>query len=130
MTSESYARDEEWAPLPTAARQWETPASSPPSPLPATHARSLSNPAPNPSDGDFAEEASLHAAHDHFPDRPPAPRLSADHVWGVREDWGERARGWGRGAAAYDRDDATASRAPRDVHPGRTRADAGSYDGY
>ncbi|KAH9942379.1 AFG1-like ATPase-domain-containing protein [Epithele typhae] len=133
MTSEEYARDETWAPLPAALRKWErtsapaiapasaSAAASPPSSPPST-SRPLSSPSsPPPSllalpqgdDSDFGEEASVHG-HTHAPpnasapsshtaDRPPAPQLSADHVWGVREDWGPRARTWGRGAAAYDR---------------------------
>ena len=34
-------------------------------------------------------------------DRPSAPQLAEDHVWGIREDWGEKAGRWGKGAAAF-----------------------------
>ena len=34
--------------------------------------------------------------------RPEAPRLGPDHVWGVREDWGERAGQWGQGVKALN----------------------------
>ncbi|KAI0779449.1 AFG1-like ATPase-domain-containing protein [Fomes fomentarius] len=111
MTSASYARDEQWNPLPPDARKWETPGSSltqhaAPSLDMADQSQSRSNISPSPpfDPTDFAEEASLHTST--FPrpfptDRPPAPRLSADHIWGVREDWGGRAREWGRGASVY-----------------------------
>ncbi|KAH9858488.1 AFG1-like ATPase-domain-containing protein [Lenzites betulinus] len=123
MTSASYARDEQWAPLPPSARKWETSAASPtpsaPSRASASPSASVSRPshrrsgeyqrvAARPS-SDFAEEACVHetlsaqkAAVPNPADRPPAPRLSADHVWGVREDWGERAREWGRGASVHN----------------------------
>ena len=105
MTSESYAREEGWAPLPRDSRKWEIPASSThsravpsaPQAAPASSRTDMSS--PHDAATDFAEEASQHCATP--ADRPPAPRLSADHVWGVREDWGQRARAWGRGAAAY-----------------------------
>ncbi|EIW63222.1 uncharacterized protein TRAVEDRAFT_43527 [Trametes versicolor FP-101664 SS1] len=113
MTSESYARDEQWTPLPPSARKWETPQaqsplstrpSSPPPPRRNFKARSDGDArvTARPS-SDFAEEASAHATHPHpHPTaRPPAPRLRADHVWGVREDWGAQAREWGRGASVY-----------------------------
>ncbi|KAI0684734.1 hypothetical protein BC835DRAFT_1310420 [Cytidiella melzeri] len=31
--------------------------------------------------------------------RPEAPRLREEHIWGVREDWGRRSGTWGRGTA-------------------------------
>ncbi|KAI0630434.1 AFG1-like ATPase-domain-containing protein [Trametes polyzona] len=118
MTSESYARDETWNPLPPSARKWETPTSSStpsapsghhkaPSQIPSPHEPSRSHDSDrvtaSPSTtADFAEEAAPHGAQRPHPaDRPPAPRLSADHIWGVREDWGDRARVWGRGASVY-----------------------------
>jgi hypothetical protein len=30
-----------------------------------------------------------------------APRLKTEHIWGMRDDWGDRAGRWGRGAQAY-----------------------------
>ncbi|KAI0745914.1 AFG1-like ATPase-domain-containing protein [Earliella scabrosa] len=134
MTSESYAKDEQWNPLPADARKWETPVAPDPAStnthLFATHRR-LSEPqwhaqrpsSPPESDAsDFAEEASLHpsssSAHMPYPvDRPPAPHLSADHIWGVREDWGERARDWGRGAAIYAQRAADANHRPGNNAP-------------
>ncbi|KAI0775799.1 AFG1-like ATPase-domain-containing protein [Trametes elegans] len=102
MTSESYARDEQWAPLPPSARKWETSSALSPSPSPPHHPSDDQPTAPRsrPSE-DFAEEASAESSPAHPADRPPAPRLSADHIWGVREDWGPRAREWGRGASVH-----------------------------
>ncbi len=122
MTSESYARDEQWTPLPPSARKWETSQSPTQSPSPSPPQSSFPPPHRNfkarsddaaPVTGrpssDFAEEASAHATHPHpHPTaRPPAPRLRADHVWGVREDWGAQAREWGRGASVYSQPEAT-----------------------
>ncbi|KAI0690281.1 AFG1-like ATPase-domain-containing protein [Cerioporus squamosus] len=101
MTSESYARDEQWAPLPTDARKWET-STSGSAPPQRTGCATTGPTRPHSSDStDFAEEASLDRTSTFPADRPPAPRLSADHIWGVREDWGERARDWGRGASIH-----------------------------
>jgi len=35
--------------------------------------------------------------------RPSAPHLGAEHVWGVRDDWGEKAGEWGRGTKAFNK---------------------------
>ncbi|KAL7281558.1 hypothetical protein ACG7TL_004875 [Trametes sanguinea] len=125
MTSESYARDEQWNPLPASARKWETPSSShaPPHPPPSTSPQPSNTPhshrtGSRPSASDFADEASAHPTHPSSFDRPPAPRLSADHVWGVREDWGPRARDWGRGARVYSES------APSRTPPPGSREDA------
>ncbi|KAJ7693369.1 AFG1-like ATPase-domain-containing protein [Mycena rosella] len=73
-------------------------------PYPGTaHARSRDlDPRPAEPD-DFASEAA------YLPNmgtdaRPAAPKLKADHVWGVRDDWGKGANTWGQGAKAYGRD--------------------------
>ncbi|RPD57550.1 hypothetical protein L226DRAFT_301305 [Lentinus tigrinus ALCF2SS1-7] len=107
MTSETYAKEEQWAPLPLDARKWETSTSDsvPPrlsnsiSSGTSTHPQATRVPSSDATD--FAEEASLDRTSTSPADRPPAPRLSADHIWGVREDWGDRARDWGRGASIY-----------------------------
>ncbi|KAI0358524.1 hypothetical protein OH77DRAFT_1420920 [Trametes cingulata] len=104
MTSESYARDEQWTPLPPSARKWETSTSAAATPTSNSRLqerKSRDIPVTSRPSTDFAEEASAHSTHALAADRPSAPRLSADHVWGVREDWGARAREWGRGASAY-----------------------------
>ncbi len=114
MTSESYAREEQWAPLPLDARKWET---STAGSLPPQQSTSTGGIRPQPTQGhssdsttDFAEEASVDHTSTFAADRPPAPRLSADHIWGVREDWGERAQDWGRGASLYARPNPTPAR--------------------
>ncbi|KAI0663446.1 AFG1-like ATPase-domain-containing protein [Cubamyces menziesii] len=106
MTSESYARDEQWAPLPPSSRKWESSSTShQPSATVKPTPSQPTDPVHN-TNSDFAEEASAYSSsHAHATDRPPAPRLSADHIWGVREDWGPRARAWGRGASAYSNRD-------------------------
>ncbi|EIW83233.1 hypothetical protein CONPUDRAFT_101930 [Coniophora puteana RWD-64-598 SS2] len=94
MSSTSYNREEQWTPLPQSSRQWEaevtrrgdyTSSADP-------YVRSERE------DDDFAEEAS----HGNVAPLPDPPRLRPDHVWGVREDWGEKAKVWGQGAKAYE----------------------------
>ena len=123
MTSESYARDEAWTPLPPNARKWEaSDPSSPSQPWTASQpsssiAHAQGDTPSSPDLADFAEEAALSSPAPtlSFPtERPPTPRLSADHIWGVREDWGERAGDWGRGAALHSR--------PTSSPPGRQPA--------
>ncbi|TFK84570.1 hypothetical protein K466DRAFT_220678 [Polyporus arcularius HHB13444] len=120
MTSESYAREEQWAPLPLDARKWET---STAGALPPRQSTSTGGIRPQPIQGhssdsttDFAEEASVDHTLTFAADRPPAPRLSADHIWGVREDWGERAQDWGRGASLYARPNPTPARSSSASH--------------
>ncbi|KAE9403891.1 hypothetical protein BT96DRAFT_955819 [Gymnopus androsaceus JB14] len=94
MTSPSYNREEVWTPLPLSSRKWE-----------------ISNALDRTSrskflleNDDFAIEAAYALkSHDrHLPrEARPAPRLREHHVWGVREDWGEGAGKWGKGAKAY-----------------------------
>ncbi|KAI0335151.1 hypothetical protein GY45DRAFT_1421319 [Cubamyces sp. BRFM 1775] len=136
MTSESYARDEQWAPLPLSSRKWET------SSIPLVSS-TLTRPASTQSaeqshtaQADFAEEASAYtSSHTRATDRPPAPRLSADHIWGVREDWGPRARAWGRGASAYSTrdpnpDDGSPSSDPCSPSPGAVVQDRDASAGH
>ena len=85
MTSASYARDEQWNPLPPDARKWETSDTSAQPPVSRQNAQSHSPiPSLRPFDpSDFAEEASLNTFLPSNSDRPPAPRLSPDHIWRV-----------------------------------------------
>ncbi|PIL35939.1 hypothetical protein GSI_01599 [Ganoderma sinense ZZ0214-1] len=149
MTSESYARDEQWAPLPPDVRKWETSASTPNSVYPSSP---LLAPSPSmaeeghkphtargaPDLADFAEEASHSSCGPTSPGtssssataRPPPPHLSPDHIWGVREDWGERAREWGRGAALYAREAVTPPPPPPPLNSAHASGEpAGSQDG-
>ncbi|EPQ56947.1 hypothetical protein GLOTRDRAFT_37622 [Gloeophyllum trabeum ATCC 11539] len=107
MTSASYAREERWAPLPLSARKWEDTAAGPDnrasvgtraSPRPSLHVQD-----------DFAGEAAYERTMA-MRERPSAPRMKEEHVWGVREDWGEKASEWGRGVAAYRGREGTGSR--------------------
>ncbi|KZT10789.1 uncharacterized protein LAESUDRAFT_643661 [Laetiporus sulphureus 93-53] len=103
MTSESYADEERWIPLPLSLRKWES--SSSPSGTAGSRDRAMRVPVCVSTDSagaDFASEAANEALSQPV-GRPEAPRLSEVHVWGVREDWGERAKAWGRGARAYER---------------------------
>lgn len=36
-------------------------------------------------------------------DRPEASRLGSDHVWDVREGWGDKAKEWGQGVKVFKR---------------------------
>ncbi|KIJ68128.1 hypothetical protein HYDPIDRAFT_165832 [Hydnomerulius pinastri MD-312] len=98
MTSMKYTLEEHWNPLPLASRKWERKPELP------TLLANVERPAIPPkisSDAyetaDFANEAAYEDS-ERSPTRPEAPRLSSDHVWGVREDWGEKAKEWGKGA--------------------------------
>ena len=103
MTSESYAGGERWSPIPTADRKWEQPAGTP---LPRLAHGGFTPPqsdATQSAGADFAEEAAYGRAELVDPSqRPEAPRLRHEHVWGVRDDWGDRAKAWGRGAKAHE----------------------------
>ena len=124
MTSEGYEREEQWSPLPLTDRKWEQPASASASARasvsssPPLRAYSPSTPKTTSTQRlrlrddrhrahhhDFAEEAAFERQEHVDPSlRPEAPRLRDEHVWGVRDDWGERAKAWGRGAKVYERD--------------------------
>lgn len=75
MTSSSYDAKSTWVPLPVDLRKWEKAQLAL-----GGGTRSLGN---IPSTAQFA------------------PKLSENHVWGVREDWGGGGS-WGRGASAYE----------------------------
>ncbi len=103
MTSESYGKEEQWNPLPDAARKWERSSVSSNTTFgrPTTDASSMVRQAIDVQD-DFTGEAS-YANSDRIDttQRPEAPQLREEHIWGVREDWGKQAGAWGRGAAAH-----------------------------
>lgn len=94
MTSTRYGAEAQWTPLPVARRKWETAASAaslPPSSRPQPSPISDSS---NNVEAEWAMEAAYDGAILSRPnDRPEAPKLKAEHVWGVREDWDA----WGRG---------------------------------
>ncbi|PPR07706.1 hypothetical protein CVT26_003729 [Gymnopilus dilepis] len=101
MTSAAYNQVDRWTPLATSARKWET------SPLNSSEAPAIrvskDSIQPEETESDFASEAANETRqHDAF-DRPHAPRLSPDHIWGVRDDWGPAAKDWGKGPKIYNR---------------------------
>jgi protein AFG1 len=65
-----------------------------PSPAPGT----LSNEPSDRDSNDFADEAGYSRPETLRPKvaRDP-PKISEDHMWGVREDWGKKAGEWGQG---------------------------------
>ncbi|KAI0798473.1 AFG1-like ATPase-domain-containing protein [Irpex lacteus] len=86
MTSESYSKEEQWNPLPDASRKWE-------------RSSVVGQPGPQPTPvaphGGYVNSDRVDLTQ-----RPEAPQLREEHIWGVREDWGKQAGAWGRGAAA------------------------------
>ena len=99
MTSKEYAVQERWMPLPAAEREWEHSSQV----VVERQSTRVAPKAPVTNEGsDFAEEAVIDRAYVDPRQRPEAPRLPDDHIWGVREDWGERAKAWGRGAKAHE----------------------------
>lgn len=99
MTSADYHLNEQWTPLPISSRRWEGEHNSLPTSQRAT------SPYSQPSSADFADEASYNGSHIRSPEqaRPEPPRLNNEHIWGVREDWGPRAKTWGQGAKVFDK---------------------------
>ncbi|KAJ7723551.1 AFG1-like ATPase-domain-containing protein [Mycena metata] len=98
MTSPAYSRSAQWAPLADRDRTWERSLSEPSGLDP--HFRSIDRPFAE--QDDFAAEAAYTPANPGMEQsRPAAPRLKADHVWGVRDDWGKGTDDWGQGAKAY-----------------------------
>ncbi|KZP22052.1 hypothetical protein FIBSPDRAFT_739626 [Athelia psychrophila] len=115
MTSPNYRLTAHWTPLPASLRKWEEPSepplpgslqSLPPVPRTSTAPRTDNHFNHVDGDSDFAAEAAYAQRENHAPGvRPEAPRLGQEHVWGVRDDWGPRARAWGRGARAFSDSD-------------------------
>ncbi|KAJ7451753.1 AFG1-like ATPase-domain-containing protein [Mycena galericulata] len=95
MTSPTYSRTVQWTPLKEEDRTWERTATHPD--IRESHARSRGLDPPPAEQEDFASEAAYSAGQA----RPDAPRLKADHVWGVRDDWGKGTDKWGQGARGY-----------------------------
>ena len=98
MTSGAYAEAQQWHPIPPEQRKWESsqqPIQAEQAPPSWDTIHTCSSAQDQTLEGDTSE----HAAAER--ERPPAPRLKEDHIWGVREDWGERAGTWGKGAAVF-----------------------------
>jgi len=123
MTSESYAQEEHWTPLPISSRKWERSDAGELTAGPGagrshntTHWERSRSTSPS---SDFASEAANEGASALQEGRPEAPRLPEAHIWGVRDDWGEGAKEWGRGAKVYEdsgrkpNEDGTVETSPR-----------------
>lgn len=82
MTSLGYRQNEQWTPLSPNVRKWEGRQFGQAKIRSST---SLSKPDPDHHhlEGDFAAEASYIHSNSQG-GRPAAPRVSSDHVWGVR----------------------------------------------
>ncbi|KAH9839231.1 AFG1-like ATPase-domain-containing protein [Rhodofomes roseus] len=102
MTSESYAREERWTPLPATSRKWERSSAHEPLSSRSHNTSHWERPRSTSPSSDFVAEASNEGASALPDGRPEAPRLDEAHIWGVRDDWGERAKEWGRGAKVYE----------------------------
>lgn len=106
MTSHEYANNTQWTPLANDLRKWESTSCTP-------QGARLSSAAGHSmisitSRSDREDDFAIEAAYDGGvlgtrKERPNAPRLKPDHVWGVREDWGKRAGIWGQGALAHQK---------------------------
>lgn len=104
MTSESYGREEKWTPLPDAARKWEQASALGGQPAAKDSGNALKDwkVIHDEASGDFAAEAAYEGTTEPGDERPEAPRLREEHVWGVREDWGDHAGAWGRGTTLHE----------------------------
>ncbi|KAL5528379.1 hypothetical protein ACEPAF_7515 [Sanghuangporus sanghuang] len=115
MTSEHYAKDNQWDPLTSNRRKWERINTEPiPSNVLPISVRQVVKEGFRVGryvldEGSFANDFAAEAtgegevrSQQAVGDRPSAPRLAENHFWGVREDWGDKAGRWGKGAAAFD----------------------------
>ncbi|KAG9085284.1 hypothetical protein FS749_004566 [Ceratobasidium sp. UAMH 11750] len=106
MTSAKYAATAIWQPLAQVHQPWHQriPPASPSDSLPAdvpttpTFAAQVGLSTKVASESDWAEEESYDKKRGGG-ERPEAPRLSENHAWGVRDDWGKGAGEWGKGVA-------------------------------
>ncbi|KDQ57396.1 hypothetical protein JAAARDRAFT_78605 [Jaapia argillacea MUCL 33604] len=90
MTSRTYALEERWTPLPFDMRKWESSST-------LGYERGTVG-YEGKSSSQVGVELNEKEGETLVVERPPAPKLKEDHVWGVREDWGEKAKMWGKGA--------------------------------
>ncbi|KAJ7141406.1 AFG1-like ATPase-domain-containing protein [Mycena epipterygia] len=101
MTSPTYSRAAQWAPLPEGDRNWER--STAHAGTSRSHARARDVDPRPPEPDDFASEAAYLPSNPEMTQvRPAAPRLKPDHMWGVRDDWGKGTSAWGQGAKVYE----------------------------
>ncbi|CAE6347317.1 unnamed protein product [Rhizoctonia solani] len=101
MTSPKYAAQAVWQPLTRAQQPWHVDTTSSHSsnhgqiPTFATDEQIVEK--------DWAEEASYETQRSRK-GRPEPPRLSENHAWGVRDDWGKGAGEWRKGAKGKPRE--------------------------
>ncbi|KAG8763959.1 hypothetical protein FRC12_008349 [Ceratobasidium sp. 428] len=106
MTSAKYATTAIWQPLAQMHQPWHRDAASSTSiDLSPTDSSSVpafaaetNTPATTAGGPDWADEASYDKRRGRS-GRPEPPRLSENHAWGVRDDWGKGAGEWGKGVA-------------------------------
>ncbi|EMD37678.1 hypothetical protein CERSUDRAFT_136414 [Gelatoporia subvermispora B] len=77
MTSDSYAQEETWVPLPPNERKWEIPADG--------GDGSMHQPVDAPDN--LSDERAKHWVNEHDQVRPDAPQIRDTHVWGMSDDW-------------------------------------------
>ncbi|CAE6437686.1 unnamed protein product [Rhizoctonia solani] len=100
MTSPKYAAQAKWQPLTRAQQPWHVDA---PSSHPSNHDQIPSFATDKQTvEKDWAEEATYDTRHS-TKVRPEPPRLSENHAWGVRDDWGKGAGEWGKGTKGKPR---------------------------
>ncbi|WWC65826.1 uncharacterized protein I303_108448 [Kwoniella dejecticola CBS 10117] len=106
-TSPTYAK-EEWLPLDLASRTWER--SKNPTTARRAYRRSTSDPSADSTRlklDDFATEAGYSRPgklESSVTERKSPPVIKEQHVWGVVDEWGEKAGKWGKGTKAYKDD--------------------------
>ena len=95
MTSERYAATAQWSPIPAEHRKWEGYGYSRHRHRPVGEVASvdLQHPYHGSSSGSVVKERP----------GPAAPRLRDEHIWGVRDDWGDKAGEWGKGVKVYEK---------------------------
>lgn len=96
MSSDAYAREERWIPLPAPERKWETSTSARVTQVdsPSTASSNSTSPPTGPRGEGGKLKLSRKPEEVYAPVmpsnlRPAAPKLKEEHVWGVREDCNE-----------------------------------------
>ncbi|WRT69692.1 uncharacterized protein IL334_006682 [Kwoniella shivajii] len=107
MTTSSTYAAEDWLPLDNEARTWEA------STNPTTSfkfSRPRSGASLSPFLGKVSDDLAVEAGYsrpgrmtpDEAQERKSAPVIKEQHMWGVADEWGEKAGHWGKGVKAND----------------------------
>nr|XP_031857709.1 uncharacterized protein CI109_006869 [Kwoniella shandongensis]KAA5524781.1 hypothetical protein CI109_006869 [Kwoniella shandongensis] len=103
-TSSTYAK-EDWLPLDVKLRSWETPVDQLAQSKPTKTFRNITR--IDAANDDFASEAGYSRTevkkNGSTQELRNPPKLKEQHVWGVADEWGEKAGKWGKGVRAFDR---------------------------